>query len=62
VKSTEEQVEIINNVLSITGGSRDDLIQGLLHAWVIKIIMSDETDLYPTDELIRRVNVVFGLS
>ena len=61
IKSTPERIAIFYLAPDVNRDSRDELLNELIHGYIVKTLSSDSTHVYPCDDAVDRVSDVFNV-
>ncbi len=61
VQSTPERIYLFNLALDVNRDSRDELLNELIHGYIVKTLSSDSTHVYPCDDAVDRISDVFNV-
>jgi hypothetical protein len=61
IKSTSERITLFKLALDVNRHERDELMNSLMHGYIVKTLSSDSTHVYPCDDAVDRVSDVFNM-
>ncbi len=61
VQSTPERLHLFRLALDVNDHERDEILNELMHTYIIDTLTSDSTSIYPCDDPVDRVSDVFAL-
>jgi len=61
IKSTSERITLFKLALDVNRHERDELMNELMHIYIMDTLESDSTELYPCDNVLSRVSDVFNV-
>ena len=59
IKSTHERITLFKLALDVNRHERDELMNELMHTYIMDTLESDATRVYPCDDVMSRVSDVF---
>jgi hypothetical protein len=60
IKSTSERITLFKLALDVNRHERDELMNELMHTYIMDTLESDSTSIYPCDNVLSRVTQVFA--
>jgi uncharacterized protein YukJ len=60
VKSTAERIYLFNLALEINLHERDEILNELIHDYIMNTFTSDATSVYPYNDAVDRINDMFA--
>ncbi len=61
VQSTPERLHLFRLALDVNDHERDEILNELMHTYIIDTLTSDSTSIYPCDNAINRISAIFAL-
>ncbi len=60
IKSTSERITLFNLALDVNRHERDELMNELMHTYIMETLESDAMLISPDNDVMSRVTAVFG--